>query len=298
LARGTQHRKRRPTANARTAAVAAPARRKKTTPQWQEELFFQRLRNHAKWAYVALAGAFILTFVFLGVGSGSTGVSDALQNAFKFGGSGGTSISSLQKKVEKAPTSAAAWRNLATAYETKQRTSDAIGALERYVALKPKDQGALQELATQYRTQADAFATDYSNAQALAASAPSSGIFSPPSTTPLGKALQSLQDPISQAIQTEASGKQNAAYSGYITAQTHAEATFRKLVKLSPDDASMLLELGQAASAAQDYTTAISSYKKFLKVAPHDVNASQVKQLLKSAETAAKSAGASTGTTG
>src|SRR5205807_8138263 len=94
VARGTQHRKRRPAANARAAAVAAPKRQK--PPQWQEQLFFQRLRNHAKWAYVGLAVAFMLGFVLLGVGSGSTGISDVLQNAFHFGSHGGTSISKLQ----------------------------------------------------------------------------------------------------------------------------------------------------------------------------------------------------------
>ena len=60
MARGTQHRKRRPAQNARAAAVAAPARKQKDkTPQWQDELFFSRLRNHAKWAYVFLAVAFV-----------------------------------------------------------------------------------------------------------------------------------------------------------------------------------------------------------------------------------------------
>ena len=74
----------------------------------------------------------------------------ALQNAFNFGGSGGTSISSLQSKVAKNPNSAADWRDLATAYEQKQRTSDAVTALEHLTALHPKDTNALAELASQY----------------------------------------------------------------------------------------------------------------------------------------------------
>ena len=147
MARGTQHRKRRPAANARAAAVAAPKRQR--PPQWQDELFFNRLRNHAKWAYVGLAVAFILGFVLLGVGSGSTGVSDVLQNAFNFGSGSGTSISSLQKKTEKNPSDSQAWRDLATALEGKQRTQEAVTALQRYTALRPQDQSALQELATQ-----------------------------------------------------------------------------------------------------------------------------------------------------
>ena len=96
--------------------------------------------------------AFVLGFVLLGVGSGSTGLSDVFQNAFNFGSSNGTSIGSLQKKVSKQPQDATAWRDLATAYEQKQRTSDAVSALERYTALRPKDQNALGELASQYTT--------------------------------------------------------------------------------------------------------------------------------------------------
>ena len=146
MARGTQHRKRRPTANARDKALAAQKPRKQKPPQWQEELFFARLRVHAKWAFVFLALVFAFGFVFFGVGSGSTGISDALQNAFSFGSKGGTSISKLQDKVVKHPKDASAWRDLATALEQKQKTQDAVNALERYSALRPHDQSALAEL--------------------------------------------------------------------------------------------------------------------------------------------------------
>ena len=63
----------------------------------------------------------MLGFVLLGVGSGSTGISDVLQNAFHFGSRGGTSISKLQKQTVKNPSDATAWRDLATAFEQKQR---------------------------------------------------------------------------------------------------------------------------------------------------------------------------------
>ena len=102
-----------------------------------------RLRNHAKWAYVGLAVAFVLGFVLLGVGSGSTGAADIFRNMFDFGSGGsGTSISKLQKKVDASPKSAKAWRDLATALEQKQRTQEAVNALERYTALRPKDEKA------------------------------------------------------------------------------------------------------------------------------------------------------------
>jgi len=96
--------------------------------------------------FVVLAVVFALGFVVFGVGSGSSGLSDALQSAFHFGGSGGTSISSLEKKTAAHPNDPKAWRDLATAYEQKGRTEDAVSALQRYLALKPKNADALGEL--------------------------------------------------------------------------------------------------------------------------------------------------------
>jgi cytochrome c-type biogenesis protein CcmH/NrfG len=285
VARGTQHRKRRTGANARTAAVAAPPRRAKT-PQWQEQLFFQRLRLHAKWAYVLLAVAFAATFALLGVGSGSTGISDAFQNLFSNNGGSGTSISSLQHKVAKHPLNANAWRDLATAYEQKQRTQDAVNALERYSALRPKDQGALAELAAQYTTLAQTYASDYTSAQSVAALQSSPGsVFAPPATSPFGKAFNdpaALKDPIANAVQTVTSTKTSTAYAQYQTAQRNAESAYKKVAKLNPDDATTQIQLGQTAQAAGDTKTAIAAYKRFLKLAPTDPYAGQIKQQLKS----------------
>jgi tetratricopeptide (TPR) repeat protein len=296
VARGTQHRKRRPAANARSAAVAHP--RKQKPPQWQDELFFQRLRNHAKWMFVLLALAFALGFVFFGVGSGSTGISDLLQNALNFGSGTGTSISKLEGKTVKHPQDAKTWRDLATAYEQKQRTQDAVNALERYTALRPKDQSALAELASQYGTLASTYSTDYANAQQEAASQSSPGAaFAPGSTTPFGKAFSdpnALQDPIATAVQALASTKQSTAYSSYQTAQGNAEAAYKKLSALSPNDATTQIQLGQAAQAASDTKVAIAAYKKFLKLAPADPLAPQVKQVLK---TLAAQAALTTGST-
>jgi len=302
VARGTQHRKRRTGPNARkplaAAAVAAP--RKQRPPQWQEQLFFQRLRVHAKWAFVLLALVFGLGFVFLGIGSGSNGITDALQNALNFGNSsGGTSISSLEKKTQKDPLNAQAWRDLATAYETKQRTNDAIAALSSYVGLRPKDTNALAELASEYNQQANSYAQDYQNTQAtLASQIPPTSSFAPPSTTPLGKAFNdpnALQDPISTTLQQQLQTEQQTALANYTTAQSNAEKTYQKIVALTPSDANAQLQLAQSAQAASDSKVALAAYEKFLKLAPQDPLApgvrSQVKQLKQqlAAATASKS---------
>ena len=75
MARGTQHRKRRPTANARVAQpshqATATAKPKRVQHQkWEDQLFFARLRNHGKFLWYLLAAALIAAFVLLGVGSG------------------------------------------------------------------------------------------------------------------------------------------------------------------------------------------------------------------------------------
>ena len=297
MAKGTQHRKRRPAANARSAAVAAPKRQK--PPEWQEQLFFQRLRNHAKWAYVFLAVSFVLGFVLLGVGSGSSGASDVLGSMFNFGSGSGTSISSLEKKVGKEPKNAKAWRDLATALEQKQRTQDAVNALERYTALRPKDESGLADLASQYGTLANTYATDYTNAQAEASQHASPGaVFAPDSSTPFGKAFAdstALKDPIAAAVQTEASTKQSTAYGKFQGAQKNAEGVYQKIVALNPSDATTQIQLGQAAQSAGDTKVAIGAYNAFLKLAPTDPLAPQVKQALKTLKLQSATSAASGG---
>ena len=273
MARGTQHRKRRTGPNARKAATApsVAATRKQRPPEWQEQLFFQRLRVHAKWAFVFLALVFGLGFVFLGIGSGANGITDALQNAFGRS-SGGPSISSLEKKTQKNPLDAKAWRDLATAYETKQRTNDAIVALAQYSGLRPKDGDALSELAAQYGKQASAYATDYQNSlQAAAVLTPPFAAFPPASTSPFGKALSDpkvLQDPISATLREQAQATQQTALSNYQTAIKNAEGAYQKLAKLTPKDPNAQFQLGQAADNAGDSKVALAAYKAVVKLVP------------------------------
>ena len=233
-----------------------------------------------------LALVFGLGFVFLGIGSGSNGITDALQNAFNFGkGTGGASISKLEKKTEKHPLDAQAWRDLATAYETKHRTTDAIRALSQYVGLRDKDAGALAELASEYTQQARDYAVDYQTAQQEVANQTLPlAFYAPPATSPLGKALndpQALQDPIAQSVQKLASAKQTTAYSNYQGAQKSAEQTYQKLAGLTPNDANTQLQLAQAAQSASDPATALTAYQAFLKLAPNDPLVTQVKAQIK-----------------
>jgi cytochrome c-type biogenesis protein CcmH/NrfG len=288
VARGTQHRKRRPRPNARAAAaVAAPAKaqRRQKPPQWQEQLFFQRLRNHAKWLYVALAVCFAATFALLGVGSGANGIGDALQNFFSRHGSSGASISHLQDKVAQHPNSATDWRALATALEQKHRTTDAINALERYTALKPKDGGALTELAAEYSQQASDLQAQATTAQEQSTLANPSTAFEPPASTPLGKVFTSttggLESPITSVLSQSVGSQATTLYQQYSSVLSKREDVYKRVTKLSPSDASAQIQLGQAAIDSGDTPTAIAAFKKFLKLAPKDPEASYVRSALK-----------------
>src|SRR5262245_23012202 len=103
--------------------------------RYEDTLFFNRLRKRAKWVFIFLAGGFVL----FGVGSSNvSGLSDIF-NGIRGGGSGQPSISKAEKATQKNPRSAKAWRDLATAYDTKGDAASAISAWTTYATLRPKD---------------------------------------------------------------------------------------------------------------------------------------------------------------
>jgi cytochrome c-type biogenesis protein CcmH/NrfG len=238
---------------------------------------------HAKWVFVGLAAVFALGFVFFGVGSGSTGISDALQSAFHFGSSGGSSISSLQKKVAKHPNDPTAWHNLASAYEQKQKTAEAVVALQRVVALRPKDQDALSELAAEQTQLANSYGTQLQTLSAANATVAASAAFQPAPTSALGKIYG--QNPIANAVQQSAQTAVSDLQQKVLNADGDAERSYKQLAKLNPNDATTQLSLGQAAQTANDIPTAVVAYSKFLKLAPDDPLAPQVRKLLKALRT-------------
>jgi tetratricopeptide (TPR) repeat protein len=236
------------------------------------------LRAHAKWVFVFLAVVFMVSFVIFGVGSGSTGIGDVLQNFFSRSSSSGPSISKLQTKTRENPKDAKSWRDLSTALQTKNRPDEAITALTRYTDLKPKDQTALQQLGTLYLTRADTYAQDYVAAQSRSEALAPGASFKPQSSSPLS---QVFQDPISTAVTTAGTTKTGEAYSKYIQAQNDAVGVYKKLVAANPKDATNQYRLGTVAQSAGDSKTAIAAYKKFLELAPNDALAPTAKQALK-----------------
>src|SRR3989440_4198086 len=140
-------------AQRKRAQAAQRKRKQKSAPSWEEQLFFSRLRRHAKVIYVLLAVVFAAGFVVLGVGSGSTGIGDVLSNLFK--GSSGSSLSSQikddQKKIAAHPGNMENYLDLSRLYQQKQDTAAAIAALNSALKVQPKNLDVLNQLAVIYQ---------------------------------------------------------------------------------------------------------------------------------------------------
>jgi tetratricopeptide (TPR) repeat protein len=265
---------------ARSPAKAHPHGRKRHAGGGNpnQQLFFSRLRRKAKPAYLILAVLFAVTFAFLGVGSGSNSGLDQLFSGLNIFSSGGNSVSKALKETQKSPNDPKGYRALATAYEAKGDTANAISTLQRYTGLKPKDAQAWGELGGLQLTQAQSYATEYQAASANQQSAaPSQGFR--PATGKLATALGT--DPIEQAAASVANTATTDLYQKTSLAYSSAISSYKQLVKLQPKNANAEFQLAQAAQTAGDSTTAVAAYKAYLKINPSSSVADQIKQLIK-----------------
>ena len=246
-------------------------------------MFFMRLRRGTKPVFILLAAVFALSFVFLGVGSGSSGIGDLLRGNFSFGGgTSGPSVDKARDKIRDRPNDPAGYRELATALETKGENDAAIRPLTKYTQLRPKDVDALRELAALHLRRADEFNTRAQLAQAEAGPALAQSIFAPDPSSKIGQALGT--DPIYQSIQTLAQTRMAEAYSTAQTSYKAAVGVYKRIAAVSPSDPTLQLELAQAAEAAGDTATAVGAYERFLKLAPDDPTAPQIKKRIKELE--------------
>jgi len=242
-----------------------------------QQLFFSRLRRRAKIAYVILAVLFAVTFAFLGVGSGSSGLDQLFSGINIFGGGGGSSVSKALKEVQKHPTDPKGFRDLATAYEAKGDTANSITALQQYTSLEPKDVKAWNELAGLELVQAQNLTTQYQNAYAAEQLAAPSAAFLP--TGKLGTALGI--DPIEQAAATTVNATVSDLGQQIGDAYNAEVAAYQRVVKLHPNDSNAQFQLGQAAQTAGQSAIAVTAYKAFLKLNPTSSSAAQIKALIK-----------------
>ncbi|CAN5652844.1 hypothetical protein BH20ACT14_BH20ACT14_15960 [soil metagenome] len=88
-------------------------------------------------------------------------------------------------------------------------------------------------------------------------------------------------DAISSAVDAKLSGAVQAALAGAQQASARAVDTYRRVAAVTPNDPNAQLELAQTATDSGDYATAITAYEDFLKIAPDDPTAVEVRRLLK-----------------
>lgn len=245
-----------------------------------QQLFFMRLRRKAKFAYVILAVLFAVTFAFLGVGSGNNGGLDQLFSGLNIFSSNGSSVSKAQKEIKDHPNSGKGYRDLATAYEAKNDTTNAISALQQYTIQKPKDAGAWSELGGLQLSQAQNYLSQYQAATAARQLAAPSQAFLP--TGKLGQGIGANQ--LEQAAASQANASVQSLQSSTQLAYSNAVSSYQRAATLQPNNASAWLQLGQTAQTSGDVKTALAGYKHYLKLDPSSSIASQIRPLIKSLE--------------
>jgi tetratricopeptide (TPR) repeat protein len=257
-----------------------PKRKQRAAPTWEEQLFFSRLRRHAKVIYVALALVFAAGFVFLGVGSGSTGLGDILNGNFFGGGGSGTSsqIKDDEKKIARNPQNVDAYLDLAGVYLQQQDDAKALATLRQAEKVAPDNLDVLNRLAGIYRGRAEQALTEAQNIQLTIQDAQIVPPFVDSSST-LGQAL--AQDPYSQSLTTRLNKAETTAVNSFRT----AEAAYKQVAKAARGtsaEAGAQLQLGSVAAspALADYTTAIAAFRRYLKLAPTGTNAAAVRQAI------------------
>jgi tetratricopeptide (TPR) repeat protein len=260
-------------------AKAAPKRKQRSAPSWEEQLFFSRLRRHAKVIYVALAVVFAAGFVVLGVGSGSTGLGDILNGQF-FGGGSGTSsqIKDDQKKIARNPKNIEAYLDLSGLYQQQQETEKSLAVLQRAQKVAPNNLDVLNRLAGIHRGKAEQASTEAQNLQLATQDNQVVPPFVDPSSN-IGQAF--AQDPYSQSLQTRLNEAQSKAVNAFRTTET-AYKNVARAARGTSAEAGAQLQLGSVAASPllADYSTAVAAFKRYLKLAPNGTNAAAVRQAI------------------
>jgi tetratricopeptide (TPR) repeat protein len=241
-------------------------------------MFFPRLRNQAKWAFVFLILVFGGGFIFLGVGSGGLDLGSLLQDAFGNQSSSTGSVSDAQEEVRERPTDAAARRKLARALEGNGRTAEAIAAWQEYVRLRPRDIAAHRRLGELQLGQADRYFRQAQLAALGQQEATGASTFGAAPDSDLGRALQ---DPIAAAVSTKFNAQLQEASAKYQEAASAAVSTYQAIVKLNPKDQQALFSLAQAADTVQRTDVAISAYEGLLELELDPATKAQIRERIK-----------------
>ena len=287
MARGTQHRKRRPPANARRSAE--PRRPRRRPKSQARELggpaLLRRLRAHAKWVFVLLALVFAPRLRALrrrlrldrDQRRRSRTSSDVTASS-------GGSVARLQKKAKKHPKDARRGATSPPSYEQDAKLDDAIAALDTTRAEARRTRTRSQELARALPAPG-ARSPESTRAQTASRAARRRRRSQP--SRPLGKALASRRSttPIQPTISGRQTNTQPTPTPNYIQ---YADRRGRRLQAARQSSARRTrpnqLRLAQVAQDAGDTKTSDRRLQAFLKLAPNDSLAPAAKKALKAAE--------------
>ena len=241
-------------------------------------MFFPRLRNQAKWAFVFLIIVFGGGFIFLGVGSGGLDLGQLMRDAFGSGGSSTGSVSDAQKDVQERPFNALARKKLAEVLTAKGRTDEAIQAWLEYGKLRPRDVNALQRLGELELGQANLY---FQQAQlaSIAQSQAAAGSAFRPSSGQLAEAFGA--DPLEAAATSKASTQFQTASTKYQASATRAISTYQQIAKLQPKNQQALFALAQAADTIHQSSVAVSAYGRLLKLDLDATTKAQIRERIK-----------------
>jgi tetratricopeptide (TPR) repeat protein len=251
--------------------------------RYEDTLFFNRLRTHAKWVFVLLIIVFGLGFVLFGVGSSNLGGLSDIFSGVGGGGSGTPSVDKPLKATQKNPKDAQAWNDLASAYDLNGDYASAIPAWVTFTNLRPRSVDGLTRLATDYEQQRAAQQQAAQIAQSESQNSQPSN-FGPPSSSALGRALGSLSDPINSTSSSSSTQALSDALQAMQDTSNQLVGVYQKLAKVQPTESGTQIQLAQAAENAGQPGVAIAAYKRFLKIAPDDPNAPQAKARIKALE--------------
>jgi hypothetical protein len=249
-----------------------------------QDLFFVKLRRGNKWLYGFLAAVFALTFVGVGVGSGTGGLQQLYSGLF---GTGGNPVSKAQGEIKDHP--AKGYRDLATAYETTGQNVLAAAALKSYLGVRKKDATAWAELGGLELSQAQKYTNQYSNAQSAAQTADPSAPFQPGGSLGTAVGTNSAYQTASQNASTRASG----LYTKAITALNGSVSDYHHATKAAPKNASYQQQLATAAENAGNTKVAIRALKAYLVLEPNSPLKKQIESQIKALQKSAAAASAS-----
>ena len=267
-------------AQAATAQVAVkPSRKQRKHASGgnpNQDLFFERLRRKQKWVFTTLAAVFAISFVFLGVGSGSGGGLEQMYNGI-FGG-GSDAASKAQSLINAG--NIQGYKDLANAYITQNNIPGAITALNAYLQKQKNDSNAWAQLGGLKKQQADTIVQQYQQIrQVMAQQAPGSVV------APGGALSGALgTNPIDQQYTQQLSGMLSPLYQQITTGYNDSLAAYTKAAQVAKgaNRATAWLAVYSAAQLASKTKEGLAALQEYVKLDPSTPNLKQIEAACKS----------------